>query len=311
MKAISTILLLVLSASAVQAQRYEKVEFGDFENWVVRYVKESQILGGQTKIQYAVGPRDTIRENKVYDYSNTIWGCSNAYAVVAGITKSTCSAMPEKGPDGYCARLETKMIECKAAGIINIRVLAQGSVFWGKVREPISGTSKPYSFMDWGIPFTKRPKAMILDYKAEIPNTGKIVKGKKTVDGYDPGMIMLLLQHRWEDSDGNIHARRVGTISYTVDKSTGSWRKDFRIPVIYGDARKSPSYRDYMNLLGGDDSLYATNGKGRPTPILEEAWGSPEEEITHAVMAISSGSCSSFAGALGNILWIDNIKLEY
>ena len=40
-----TVLFLLASLSAF-AQRYEKVPFGDFEQWVVRYIDESQIIGG-------------------------------------------------------------------------------------------------------------------------------------------------------------------------------------------------------------------------------------------------------------------------
>ena len=33
--------------------------------------------------------------------------------------------------------------------------------------------------------------------------------------------------------------------------------------------------------------------------------------ITHAIMWLSSGSCGAFSGALDNVLWVDEIRLEY
>ena len=313
MKGLKTALFvsaLTLLWQTADAQKFENVRYGNFESWTIRLIRESGILGGETRTHYVIGPRDTIRANKPYSYNKTIWASSNTYAVVAGVTKVTCSVSPEKGPDGTCARLETKMVECKAAGIINIKVLAQGSIFWGRILEPISSTSNPYSNMDWGIPFTKKPSALVFDYKSVVPNSGKIYDGRKLVPGTDPETVMFILQHRWEDEDGNIHARRVGTAFCRIEKSSGKWIEGFRVPVIYGDARKSPAYRDYMGLIQGKASLYAVNGKGESKPILEE-WGDATDSVTHAILSFTSGSAGSFRGELGNILWLDNIKLEY
>ena len=161
-------LLACLTASA---QRYEKVPFGDFEHWVVRYFTESQIIGGQEKTLYVIGPDDTIRSNDPYSYKNTIWSSSNAFAKVMGVVKTSTNVTPDKGPNGKCAKLATQFASCKVVGMVNIKVLAAGSIYWGKMLEPITGVSDPYAFMDWGIPFDKRPKSLVLNYKAIIPNT--------------------------------------------------------------------------------------------------------------------------------------------
>ena len=219
------------------------------------------------------------------------------------------SVTPDNGPSGKCAKLQTCMAEVKVAGVVDINVLAQGSLFWGKMLEPITSTSNPYSFMDWGIPFTKRPDAVVLDYKAVVPNTGKLVKGGKTVSGTDPEEIYLILQNRWEDEKGVIHAKRVGTAYIRIPKSTAGWVKNARIPVIYGDATKSPSYKAYMNLLGS--RLYAINSKGVKKKLIEDEWGDESTPVTHAIMSISSGSAGTFIGAIDNVLWVDNIRLEY
>ena len=297
------------------AQRYEKVPFGDFEQWVVRYIDESQIIGGNRKTLYVVGPTDTIVGNEAYDYKKTIWATSNAFAKVMGITKTSTNVTPDRGPTGRCAKLATQYAYCKVAGMVNIKVLAGGSIYWGKMLEPITGVSDPYAFMDWGIPFTKRPKAMVLNYRSVIPNTGKLVKGTtfRTIefDGYDPAEIMFVLQYRWEDEKGNIHAKRVGTAVYHVDQTSHGWVNNFRIPVIYGDARKSADYKPYMDLITGEKTMYALNSKGKKKPVVEEGWADADCPVTHAIMAVTSGSQGAFIGALGNILWVDEIRLEY
>ena len=310
-----TLLLLLLGAGALHAQRIEPVPFGDFEHWTVRHVRESSVVGGEVKTLYVVGPDEVLEGNRTYDYSKTIWASSNAYAKVAGVTKTSLSAEPDQGPTGKCAKLSTVFASCKVAGLVDIKVLASGSLYWGKMLEPVTGVSNPYSFMDWGIPFTERPAALLLDYKAELPASGTLTRGttfsQTSFPGEDPCQVMLLLQYRWEDEDGKIHAKRVGTAFYRISRSTAGWVKNCRIPLIYGDARQSPQYRSYMDLLGGKKALYALNSKGKRTKILEEGWADADSPVTHAVLHIASGSRGAFEGEIGNILWVDNVCLEY
>ena len=314
MEKIQIILLLLISQLAF-GQHYEEVPFGDFEQWTVRYVTESKIIGGQEKALYVIGPTDTIHSNEIYDYKNTIWSTSNAFAKVMGVVKTSNNVTPDKGPSGTCAKLATEFAYCKVAGLVNIKVLAAGSIYWGKMLEPVTGVSDPFAFIDWGIPFTKRPNALVLDYKATIPNTGKLVKGTTTrtieFDGYDPAEILFVLQYRWEDEKGNVHAKRVGTAICHIDQSSNGWKKDFRVPVIYGDARESANFQPYMDLLRGDMTMYTINSKGKKKPILEETWADPDCPVTHAIMWLTSGSSGAFIGAIGNVLWLDEIRLEY
>ena len=316
MEKIQVAVLLVFAALfPAYAQRTEPVPFGDFEHWTVRHIQESALIGGAVKTLYVVGPDETIDGNKSYDYSRTIWASSNAYARVSGVTKTSVTVEPDNGPTGRCARLDTRFAECKVAGLVDIRVLATGALYWGKMLEPVTGVKNPYAFMDWGIPFTKRPSALVLDTRAELPNTGTLVRGTtfrtKEFPGKDPCQIMLLLQNRWEDEDGNIHALRVGTAVRRIDKSTDGWVKGFRVPVIYGDARQDAGFRDYMGLLQGSKTLYAVNSRGKKKPILEEGWADPGAPVTHAILQITAGSRGAFTGALGNTLWVDNVRLEY
>ena len=298
------ILALLASVLPLSAQRVELLPFGDFEQWTERHIKESAIVGGEVKTIYTLGPLE-----------KTPWASSNAYAKVSGVIKTSLSVEPDNGPSGRCAKLSTVFASCKVAGLVDIQVLATGSLYWGKMFEPISGVKNPYANMDWGIPFTGRPTALLVDFKAYLPATGKLVKGttfrKTEFPGDDPCQVLLLLQRRWEDADGNVHAERVGTAILRIGSSTSGWVKNKRIPVLYGDARKQPGYRSYMDLVKGERTLYTINSRGKRVPILEEGWAPADTPCTHAVLHIASGSQGGYTGALGNILWVDNLRIEY
>ena len=147
----------------------ELIKFGDFDQWIVRNIKESGIIGGDTKQLYEIGPDAVWNENKAYtNQGGSPWATSNVMAKVCGITKTNTSVYREKRGDGYCARLETHVEKVKVMGIVNIEVLAAGSVFLGSVPEPITNTSNPMSKLAVGIPFTKRPQAISFDYKVKL-----------------------------------------------------------------------------------------------------------------------------------------------
>lgn len=42
-------------------ERIEPIPFGDMEQWLVRYIKESRLLGGKTKTLYALAPTDKCK----------------------------------------------------------------------------------------------------------------------------------------------------------------------------------------------------------------------------------------------------------
>ena len=81
----------------------------------------------------------------------------------------------------------------------------------------------PNSAIDMGVPFTKRPTALVLDYKAKINPNGQIVYANagtrvKNVAGRDKGQIVLVLQHRWEE---NGHVRLQATQARTFYRMPG------------------------------------------------------------------------------------------
>ena len=307
--------LLLAGILPLSAQRYEPVPFGDFEHWTVRHIQESAVLGGEVRTLYVLGPDEVIEGNRTYDYKKTIWSSSNAYAKVSGITKVSVSVEPDEGPSGKCARLSTVLASAKVAGILDINVLAPGSLYWGRMFEPLTGAKNPYGNMDWGIPFTKRPSAVVLDYRAVLPASGMLTRASSIrvtqFPGQCPCQISLILQHRWEDEEGKVHAERVGTAFHRISRTTQGWILKHRIPVRYGDIRQQLDFRPYMDLLQGKQALYTVNSKGKRVPILEEGWADADAPVTHAILQIASGSGEEFTGEPGNTLWVDNLLLEY
>lgn len=313
-------LLLLLSAcgTGVHAQTVELIPFGDFNNWVTRNIKESAIIGGQHKTVYAIAPNRTIDGDEPYtNLGGSPWATSNVMAKVCGITKTSNAVFPEirSGKD-RCAKLTTRIENCKAIGIINIDVVVAGTMFLGQMFEPIKSTNDPYTKMEMGIPFTRRPKALVYDYRLTIPEGGTRLYSsgfgsKKTLPGSDKAEVFIYLQRRWEDADGNIYAKRVGTGRELLDKSTSGWVNGHRLPIHYGDITKEPYYRDYMGLMANDKSYCARNSKGKIVPITEVGWDSPDAAPTHLMVMFSAGSGEPYVGTIGTEFLIDNASLEY
>ena len=84
----------------------ELIKFGDFDQWIVRNIKESGIIGGDTKQLYEIGPDAVWNENKAYtNQGGSPWATSNVMAKVCGITKTNTSVYREKrGPPGDSCR---------------------------------------------------------------------------------------------------------------------------------------------------------------------------------------------------------------
>lgn len=312
-------LLFVFAMLSLNLHAQEKVEylpFGMMDSWTVRYIKESFLLGGKTRALYVIAKTDTIRQNKPYPYgeNGSPWGTSNAYAKVLGVEKAAVSVTPERRGNGYCCRLETTLQTVKAVGI-DLNALATGSLFTGQLLDPITMEccKVPMKSMDMGIPFTKRPKALMLDYKAFIQQDKNLVKatgGTKvtTIQGQDAGQIVLFLQHRWEDADGNLFAYRVGTASERITQSIPTWQNDHKLPVRYGDITQSSDYKTWEKL--SKDCFMARNSKGKMVPVQEVGYKA-DVEPTHLILQISAGCQEPFVGCPGNVVWCDNIRLVY
>lgn len=300
------------------AQKFEPLKYGDFENWVTRHIKESGIIGGNEKILYAIAPEQTVEGNVAYvPAGGSPWGTSNVMAKVMGITKGSNAVFPDtRAPGNRCCKLSTIIEKCKAAGIINVDVLVAGSIFLGRMLEPIKSTSDPYSKMDMGIPFTKRPSALRFDYRVAMPAKAMRVYSsgfgkKKITSGHDEAEVYIILQRRWEDEEGNIYAKRVGTGREHYGKDTGGWVNGHKIKVQYGDITGTPGYKPYMGLIPEEKSYYARNSKGKVVPVKEVGWDSPDAVPTHLMVMASAGNGTAYTGTPGLTLWVDNMGLLY
>lgn len=306
--------LLLAGGSAIG--RIEPIRYGDFQNWITRNLKESAVIGGKTKTIFAIGPSRTVNGNSTYTpASGNPWATSNVYAKVMGVSKGSCSVVPVMKYGSKVACCQTLMEHVKALGIVNMDVMVAGSVFLGRVYEPISSTKGPFSKMEMGIPYTKSPKALVFDYAVEMPNVNTRVKAtgmgsKKTLQGRDQAEVYVLLQRRWEDAKGNIYAHRVGTGRERYSRSIG-WTKGHRIPIQYGDITGKPGYKAYMGLLSGDRAYYARNKKGKLVPVQEVGWDEPGTAPTHMLMMASSSCGTPYVGTEGIKLYIDNVGLEF
>ena len=311
------LLLSLVLTSQSQALTIEKIKFGDMNRWVTRIIDESIIIGGKNKELYEIGPTDTIVGNIAYEnIGGSPWATSNAYARVAGVTKGSNTVFPEKRANGdYCCKMGTIVEKVRALGIINLKVLISGSIFLGQIHEPIKSTNSPYSKMEWGIPYIKRPDYLVFDYKSEIPQENKVrmtgFGGKKQLDERDHAEVYVLLQKRWEDEEGNIHALRVGTGRERFSTTQKEWVNGHLLPIHYGDITKESYYKPYMNLIPEDRAYYAKNSKGEMVPIHEEGWAPADAKPTHVLVMASAGCGVAYEGTPGMTLWIDNVAFGF
>ena len=274
--------LMLAATSGVSAETKEKVPYGDFEQWITRTIKESAVIGGKSKTLYEIGPTQTIT-----------------------------------GSGNKCVKMSTIMEKVKALGIINMDVLVSGSIYWGAMVEPVSSTKNPYSKLDMNVKFTKRPKYLCFDYKVTVPANAQMIYSsgfgkKKVLKGKQNACeAFVLLQRRWEDADGNIYAKRVGTGRERYTKSTSGWVNGHRMRIYYGNIVGQSYYKDYMNLISSDRPYYARNSKGKLVPVQEVGWDSPLATPTHIIMMFSAGCGTAYEGTIGQTFYVDNVSFIY
>ena len=292
-------------------------EYGTFDNWCVREIEESGIIGGNTRYLYEFygTPADTLRTGKTpfsgpEDY---LWRTNNVLAVVAGVVKTNNTVYPEKRGDGYCARIETHIENVKALGIVNMEVTCQGALLVGVLPEPIKDTKSPMAKVFYGLPFEGKPKALQLDYKADVGH--EVIRGtgfsKLKPMGYpDYVEITVILQHRWEDEEGRVHALRVGTGIEQIREDIPDWVDGHEVTVHYGDITSEPFYQDYMGLKTDPETAYhALNSEGKNVVVEEDGWAGPEVEPNYMMIHFLSSCGKAFYGGVGNTLWVDNVRL--
>ena len=306
-------------APAINAQEdiVEKINrVGRFDDWCVREVRESAIIGGNTKYLYEFfGDQDTLvtGKNPFVAPEDYLWRTNNVLAIVAGVVKTNNTVYPEKRGDGYCARIETHIEEVKALGIVNMDVTCQGALLIGELPEPITTTKDPMAKVLYGLPFTGFPKALKLDFKADVGH--EVIRGTgfsrlKPMGYPDYAEITVILQKRWEDEEGNVHALRVGTGIERIMDDVPEWQNGHVIPVHYGDISDKSFYQEHMGLKTDPETAYhAMNSKGKNVVIQEDGWAEPGTRPTHMMVHFISSCGKAFYGGVGNTLWVDNVEI--
>lgn len=309
-------ILFTVNAYAQQSVVDAINEYGTFDSWSMRQVKESGLIGGATKTLYEFyGNQETVFTGKTPFTApeGYLWRTNNVLAIVAGVVKTNNTIFPEERGNGYCARIETHIEEVKALGVINMDVTCQGALLLGVLPEPITTTKDPMAKVFYGIPFTGMPKAVVMDIKADVGHEVIRATGfsKLKPMGYpDSAEITVMLQKRWEDEDGVVHALRVGTAIWRISEDIPEWMNGYELKIHYGDITGEPFYEEYMGLKNDPESAFhAPNSKGRNVIIQEDGWAEPGTQPTHLVINIISSCGKAFYGGVGNTLWVDNVRI--
>ena len=309
-------ILFTVNAYAQQSVVDAINEYGTFDSWSMRQVKESGLIGGATKTLYEFyGNQETVFTGKTPFTApeGYLWRTNNVLAIVAGVVKTNNTIFPEERGNGYCARIETHIEEVKALGVINMDVTCQGALLLGVLPEPITTTKDPMAKVFYGIPFTGMPKAVVMDIKADVGHEVIRATGfsKLKPMGYpDSAEITVMLQKRWEDEDGVVHALRVGTAIWRISEDIPEWMNGYELKIHYGDITGEPFYEEYMGLKNDPESAFhAPNSKDRNVIIQEDGWAEPGTQPTHLVINIISSCGKAFYGGVGNTLWVDNVRI--
>ena len=310
------LLLLLPMGMPVLGLRLEPIPYGDFSKWKKRGITESKLIGGAHKTIYEIAPEGSVEGNIPYlNEGGSPWATSNVYAKVAGVVKGSNTVTPAIHEGNRCAKMEAKMEQVKVLGLVNMDVMVAGTIFLGQVYEPITSPKGPFSKMEMGIPYTKRPKSLVYDFKVDMPEDNTRTKStgfspKKTLQGRDNAEVYVLLQKRWEDADGKIYAQRVGTGRERYNKSI-PWTKGHELPIHYGDITKASFYKPWMGLLNGDKAYYAKNSKGKLVPVEEVEWAPADAVPTHVLVMVSSSCGEPFVGTEGLTIYVDNIAFGF
>lgn len=121
----------------------------------------------------------------------------------------------------------------------------------------------------------------------------------------------MLLQRRWEDAKGNIHARRVAGGSEKF-RSSSPWVNGHAIKLVYGNPAGKPGYdSSTLALRSGSNAYYARNSKGRMVPVIEEGYDDATATPTHVIVMISAGDGEPYVGTPGLSFCVDNVGFGF
>ena len=129
--------------------------------------------------------------------------------------------------------------------------------------------------------------------------------------GYpDYAQITVILQKRWEEADGSVHALRVGTGIERIKEDIPEWIDGHKVEVRYGDITSEPWYEECMGLNNDPETAYhALNSRGENVVVVEDGWADGDEEPNYMMIHFISSCGKAFYGGVGNTLWVDNVSI--
>ena len=223
------------------------------------------------------------------DAAETVWDSANAGTAGFGLGSST---VPEEEDvrSGKAVKMTSKYVAVK---------FAAGNLFTGKFRSVV-GTSG--ADLDWGVPFTSKPKALKGWYKYS-PALVNYVENKKVADpkNYDQGQIQVLLV----ETDSPY---RVLPVKIDGKTTNGPTYKD-ETKIIDLETDKTVIARGVLNLNISD-----SDGDGQAEwlefelPLEYRDYRKPTYVV---VTAASSYLGDFFTGGDGSVLMIDELEFVY
>lgn len=241
----------------------EQIDNNSFEEWF-------EMLGG-------------ILGNKPYfqpgeSAATTIWATANEGVTTLNVDDTNTTRIDR--PDGsHAAKLKT--IEAPAL----VR-LAAATIFTGTFDKDaaLNNPTDPRAAVDFGTPFTSRPKAVKFEYRYTPGPENRDGEGT-LLDYSDQADIYLLLEVRSGDD-----VSRLATAWLRDSTSLTEW-KDTTITLHYGE-------------LPAESPLWQVPENGQ--------YASPSATPSH-LSFVASSSCKGdfFEGAIGSELSLDNIELIY
>ncbi len=308
-----------ISTFAQNSGNIVPIPYGDFEKWFSRTVKDSRIIGSKVHTLYEIGEAQTIPQNSPYVKDARVpWRSSNVFADVGVVKGSSTVSRDTRETGGYVAKLETKLEKVRVLGLFNINVIAAGSVYLGNIIEPIKSVKSAIENVCRGVEISSMPKQIMFDYK--YLSTGERYYANGMGDPTALGEqnfaeVLVFVQKRWEDEEGNIFAKRLGTANIRLDDTDGKWVNNYTLDILKGDISKLPIFKKHLALLTKktekDFRHYDTNSKGEQKRIVEIGWGGEEDQPTHIFLIFSSSQNGAYVGAPGSTLWVDNVKYVY
>ncbi|MFV0366772.1 MAG: PCMD domain-containing protein [Mangrovibacterium sp.] len=217
------------------------------------------------------------------DAENTIWCTGNAGSALLGKYASTPY---EKEVGDYAVRLET--LDNGPLSTMFGAPISAGSIITGEFNTEDIDTSNPRAAIDFGTLFTGRPKSLNITY-SYVPGEVNKNKAGSVLDYGDSCDIYAILEVRSGDE-----VKRLAT-AWFRSGDVQAEAKDIELTFTYGELDES--FPDYMK---------PTNGLYVDADLVDYALP------THIIfVASSSYNGDNFAGAVGSLLFVDDLKLNY